>query len=189
MKRLYFFASKADILLATDMLESKEEVKYILAHHNLHPNRGLNAPIYESAREIPDLGVAAAKQTGSCEHYLIAGRSQEVTPVSRLVGKNLPDGGRFITAYEAGACSHCVEFNAGGYWDGEVLINGLVQTWSLDPAAQKLMRIFSAGFKKAFPKKIGVYWIGPEALQFLTKGGRLTLNVNAAPSFDIRFTE
>ena len=52
--------------------------------------------------------------------------------------------------------------------------------------AQRLMRLFMSAFKNIFKQKIGAYWIGPAAFEFLRDGGRLTLNVNADPSFDIQ---
>ncbi|EMN5129369.1 hypothetical protein [Burkholderia contaminans] len=185
MKRIYFFASREDILSIAEMLESKEPVKYILAHHNLHPKYGAVAPIYETARDIPDLGIAAGSQTGRCERYLVAERSISVTPMSRLIGGGTGEG-KLITAYEAGNCAECVEFNAGGFWSDRVLINGLVQAWSDNPAAQKLMRKFESAFKKKFVTELASHWIGPEAYEFLKGGGRLTLNAEASPEFDIK---
>ncbi|CCF98549.1 conserved hypothetical protein (fragment) [Ralstonia solanacearum K60] len=78
-----------------------------------------------------------------------------------------------IAAYEAGNCRECVEFNAGGFWEGKVLINGLIQTWSDDPAAQRLMRRYTSAIKKLFDKKVNAYWIGPEAYEFLKPVFRL----------------
>lgn len=189
MKRIYLFASKNDILSITDSVENKGPVKYILAQHDLHLKYGAVAPVYETARSIPDLGVAAGSQTGSCERYLVVERSTEVLPVTRLIGTKLPGGGKLITAYEMGNCSECVEFNAGGLWSGGVLLNGLIQTWSEGPAAQRLMRQFASVLKQQFETKINVYWIGPEAYEFLKTGGRLTLNVDAAPSFDVKISQ
>ncbi|KLU25972.1 hypothetical protein EOS_11930 [Caballeronia mineralivorans PML1(12)] len=189
MKRIHFFASKNDIQSITDLVESTDAVKYILAHHHFHPMSGPDAPIYETARDIPDLGVAAANQTVNCARYLVVEHSTGVTPMTRHIGKNLPDGGKWYTAYEAGNCRECVEFNAGGFWSDGTLINGLVQTWSDDPAAQRLMRRFAAGLKKNFVAKINVYWIGREANEFLKNGGRLTFNSSAPPEFNIKIPE
>jgi hypothetical protein len=186
MKRIFFFATRNDILSITDSVESGQTLKYILAHHNLHPKYRNGAPIYNSAHEIPDFGIAAAGQTNRCERYLIVDESVDVLPVSRLVGENLPDGGAWITAYEAGNCSQCVQLNAGGFWNSEVLINGLVQTWSDSAEAQRLMRRFASAVRRQFATKIGEYWIGREAFEFLKRGGRLTLNVAAASSFDVK---
>ncbi|MCL9841436.1 hypothetical protein PP715_23445 [Ralstonia solanacearum] len=189
MKRIFLFATKNDILSITDEVEGKGSVKYLLAHHNLHPKYGSVAPVYQTARNIPELGIAAGTQTGRCERYLVVETSTEVVPMSRFIGENLPQGGELITAYEAGNCRECVEFNAGGFWEGKVLINGLIQTWSDDPAAQRLMRRYTSAIKKLFDKKVNAYWIGPEAYEFLKNGGRLTLNVQADPSFDLKIDD
>ena len=180
MKRIYFFATKLDILTVANAVEERTPLQYILAYHRLHPAYGPTAPTYPSASRFPHLGIATAKQTGSCERYIVASRTISVVPMTRLIG------GQPESCFEMGNCPDCVELNAGGLWEGQVLINGLVQTWSDSKEAQRLMRLVMSTFKKAFKQKIGAYWIGPEALEFLRGGGRLTLNVDADPSFDIQ---
>ncbi|MEM5450766.1 hypothetical protein [Paraburkholderia guartelaensis] len=110
-------------------------------------------------------------------------RSTHVEPVTRVYG------GAERTEYELGNIPDGIEFNAGGFWEERVLISGLIQTWSESTSAQQLMRKFFTAMKKTFKEKVNVYWIGPEAFQFLEKGGRLTLNVSAAPSFDIKIAQ
>lgn len=183
MKRIYFFATRNDLLTVANAVEEKVSLQYILAHHQLHPAYGPTAPTYPSASRFPSLGIAAAKQTGSCERYLVASRTTAVVPVTRLIDGN-PE-----TYFEPGNCPDCIEFNAGGLWEGRVLINGLVQTWSDSKEARRLMRLFMSTFEKIFKRKIGAYWIGPEAYEFLRGGGRLTLNVDAEPSFDIQIPD
>jgi hypothetical protein len=179
MKRIHFFATKADILTAMDTLEGKAPLTYTLAQHRLHPLYASVAPRYQSLSQFPDLGIAASGQTSRCERYIVASPSTVVLPLTRNVN------GRSVTAYELGNCPDCVEFNAGGFWEQKVLINGLVQTWSDSKEAQRLMRVFMLAFRKTFDRRIGVYWIGPEAFEYLKSGGRLTLNVDADPSFDL----
>ncbi|MBT1535684.1 hypothetical protein B7R78_0000555 [Ralstonia solanacearum] len=58
MKRIYLFATKNDILSITDEVEGKGSVKYLLAHHNLHPKYGSVVPVYQTAHNIPELGIA-----------------------------------------------------------------------------------------------------------------------------------
>ncbi|WP_155626242.1 hypothetical protein [Burkholderia vietnamiensis] len=186
MKRIHFFATKNDVLLITDFIESKGDVKYILSHHHFFQEYGAEAPIFNSARNIPDLGVAAKSQTGSCKDYILVGRSVAVEPMSRFIGENLPEGGKWYTAYESGNCNEGVAFNAGGFWSDGTLINGLIQTWSDDSAAQKIMRQAASAFKKYYPAKINVFWIGPEAYELLKSGRRLTQNVAASPEFDLK---
>ncbi|MEX3967384.1 hypothetical protein AB4Y42_35060 [Paraburkholderia sp. EG286B] len=180
MKRIFFYATKIDILAVANAVEEKTPLQYILAHHQLHPAYGPTAAEYPSASQLPRLGIATAKQTGSCEQYIVAPRTSAITPVTRLIGGN-PE-----TCFELGNCPDCVEFNGGGFWEGRVLINGLIQTWSDSKDAQRLMRLFKSTIQKTFKQKIGSYWIGPEAFKFLQDGGRLTLNVEAEPCFDIQ---
>jgi hypothetical protein len=183
MKHIYFFATKIDILTVVNAVEEKTPLQYILAFHHLHPAYGSTAPRYLSASRFPHLGIAIAKQTGSCERYIVAPLTTRVVPVTRVIRGN-PE-----SYFELGNYPDCVEFNVGGLWRGQVLINGLVQTWSDSKEAQRLMRLFASTFKRLFKQKIGAYWMGPEALEFLRDGGRLTLNVDADPSFDIQIPD
>ncbi|VVD67568.1 hypothetical protein PIN31009_00434 [Pandoraea iniqua] len=180
MKRIFFFATKSDILAVTNIVEERLDLMYILSHHGLFSEHQGCAPKYESAAKIPTLGIATRRQTTSCERYLVVNRATHVEPVTRVYG------GVEKTEYEQGNCPDAIEFNAGGFWENEVLINGLIQTWSESTPAQQLMRAFFAAMKKTFKTKVNAYWIGPEAFQFLKDGGRLTLNVDANPSFDIK---
>lgn len=40
MKRIFFFATKSDILAVTDAVEKQLSLRYILAYHNLFPEYG-----------------------------------------------------------------------------------------------------------------------------------------------------
>jgi hypothetical protein len=183
MKRIFFFATKIDILTLANAVEKTTPLQYVLAHHQLHPAYGPDAPTYSSVSDFPHLGVATAKQTGSCERYIVAPRTTAIVSTTRQIAGN-PE-----TCFEMGNCPDCVELNVGGFWKEQVLINGLVQTWSDSKDAQRLMRRFMSSFKHLFEQRIGAYWIGPEALEFLRDGGRLTLNVDAHPDFDIQLPD
>jgi hypothetical protein len=180
MKRIFFFATRTDILTVTDAGEKRSPLKYVLEHHDLFPEYGSTIPRYQSAAEILTLGTATRRQTSNCERYIVAHESTPVEPFTRVIG------GKSTTAYELGNCPDCIELTGGGFWEGTVLINGLLQTWSDSTLSQQLMRRFASAIKKTSKQKIGAYWIGPEAFHFLENGGRLTLNVEAAPSFDIK---
>ncbi|WP_446904892.1 hypothetical protein [Burkholderia sp. YIM B11467] len=183
MKRIFFFATKNDILAITDAVEKQLSLRYILAYHNLFPEYDGLAPRCDAASQIPTLGVATRKQTSGCERYVVTNNFTHVEPVVRVVS------GKEYAIYEPGNCPDCIEFTAGGFWGEHVLINGLIQTWSDSVLSQQLMRKFSSAIRKSFSKKIGAYWIGPEAFLFLRDGGRLTLNVEAASSFDIKLPQ
>lgn len=172
------------------ILNKKKTLKYYLTLHHAHPKYAASgAPVFESASLIPELGIAAGSQTGRCEQYVVACAPTLVEPMTRYIGLPPPGKGRSVTAYEIGNCRDCVQFNAGGFWQETVLLNGLIETWSDSEPAQQLMRQFMSAIKKNFKEKINAYWIGPEAFEFLKDGGRLTLNVDAAPSFDLKIPE
>jgi hypothetical protein len=179
MKRIHFYATRNDILDVTRNIELKHKLKYILTFHTLFPQFSNIAPEYNCASDIPKIGIASRKSSNGCEKYLVAETAAELIPSTELIG------GKLITAYRPGSCAQCITFNAGGFWQEEVLLNGLIETWSSDSAAQRLMRQFQVAIKKGFKEKIGEFWVGPEAFEFLRNGGRLTINVSAAPKFDL----
>ncbi|SNU89468.1 hypothetical protein [Pandoraea sputorum] len=179
MKRIHFFATRNDMLAVTDLVERKIPVTYVRSHQSLFPEYRGDVGRYESAVDIPRLGDAVRGQTSSCERYIVVNRFTRVDPVARTYRDET------VEDYELGNCPEGVELNAGGFWEGEVLINGLIQTWSEGALGQQLMRKFLSSIKTTFKVRLNGYWIGLEAYQFLEGGGRLTLNVDANSSFDI----
>ncbi|BET12080.1 hypothetical protein THI4931_31220 [Pandoraea sputorum] len=168
------------MLAVADFVEKDFLLTYVLSHHGLFVKGHGEAPRYQSLSDIPMLGVAARRQTGGCERYIVVHRSTQIVPVTRTYE------GESVTEYEQGNCPDGIELNAGGIWEDDVLISGLIQTWSDHTLAQQLMRKFLSAMRKIFKCKINEYWIGPEAYQFLSLGGRLTFNVDANSSFDLR---
>jgi hypothetical protein len=69
--------------------------------------------------------------------------------------------------------------------DAQTIISGRVATLFDDPQIQKIMRKLSSLTKKHFTRVNG-YWVGPEALEKLRSGARLTLNIYASADFNLR---
>lgn len=180
MRRIFIFATKADLLSVTNLVEKTEDLRYTLAFDNLFPEYKGVAPQYRSAAEILTIGIATRDQTARCENYVVSRVKTSVTPTQSMIG------GKPVTHFVPGRYPDCIEFNAGGLWGEDILISGLIQTWSDSLPAQQLMRKFSAALKKQFAKKINGYWVGHEAYAFLLQGGRLTINVSADASFDLK---
>ncbi|ODP30732.1 hypothetical protein [Pandoraea sp. ISTKB] len=180
MKRIFFFATKNDMLAVANFVESDFFLTYVLSHHGLFDRERGDAPRYQSLSEMPMLGVAARQQTGGCERYIVAHRSTPIVPVARSYN------GESVTEYEQGNCPDAIELNAGGIWEDRVLISGLIQTWSESMLAQQLMRKFLSAMRNLFKCKINEYWVGMEAYQFLELGGRLTFNADTNSSFDLK---
>ena len=97
-------------------------------------------------------------------------------------------GGDKTVQYEIGNCPDSIELTSGGVLQDGLLISGLVQSWSGSKVCAALMRRFAGAFKKRCPVKIGPYLIGPEALVILKNGGRLTINIGADSSFDVKLS-
>ena len=60
---------------------------------------------------------------------------------------------------------------------------GTFGTTHSDDTSSALVRAFTAHMKASF-RRVKSYWIGTEAMKRLTKGARLTINVNAPAEYD-----
>jgi hypothetical protein len=69
--------------------------------------------------------------------------------------------------------------------DERILLAGQIGTTSGDPASVRLFSAFSKAVRKHFVK-VKSYWVGPEAVQLLDSGGRLTATLKAPPEYDLK---
>jgi hypothetical protein len=77
------------------------------------------------------------------------------------------------------------ELSPGGEFTAQTIISGRVATLYGDPRIQKIMRKLASLTKKHFTR-VNVYWLGPDALEKLRAGARLTLNIYASADFNLR---
>lgn len=176
MTRVYFFATKDDLLLVLGWLEAKMSVKY--TRRGMLP--GPEPEVWKSGADIPGLGRAAGDQAVSCDFFLIVDAPSAVNVVSRP----MLNGERRYDVEQPGN-PDSVLLNVGGEWDDGSLISGSVMTISQSNISQGLMRAIHNGVKKHFTR-VRAYWVGPEALVWLRSGKRLTYAVQSPPEYDLK---
>ena len=69
--------------------------------------------------------------------------------------------------------------------DERTLLAGQIGTASQDPVSVTLFSTFRDVVRKQFVK-VKSYWVGPEAVQLLDAGGRLTATLKSPPEYDLR---
>jgi hypothetical protein len=73
---------------------------------------------------------------------------------------------------------------------GDILLPGLADTLHQAQASQRLMKGFLQSLKRNGFTKVESWWLGPEAMQMLRGGKRLTKTaVQSPPEFDLKFPE
>jgi hypothetical protein len=204
MSAIYlFYATRSDLLAATRQLESVSAVKYVRSGMltTLPPET------FESAASIPNLGRASSPSAVSCESFLVYEPKTMITP-RRLKTLTEEDanrstisiGGHEIAAdardlkalvgvdrYTIGQLANpdTVSFRPGGLWK-DMLLQGTVGTASESESSLDLLKRFGAALKDNFNEIKGFY-IGPDALELLKHGKRLTAAEQSPREFDLRF--
>ena len=165
MERIQFYALKPDLISIIQKVELDLGVTYM---HTFPLTQPQKQP-FDSALNLPNLGLANADSSIGCDSYLIALMGYQFIP--RVV--QLKAGGSHCF-YDQLSNEDTVVFRPAGLYveTGEVFYSEL-STLSRDKNAQLIMRRFYKVIKKQFVKHDGV-WLGAEVLNLLKSGGRLT---------------
>jgi hypothetical protein len=199
MRRIHFYAARADMLAISAAVEAKFNLKYILQHHFFHPEHAVEekkyyeAPIYYSAQDIPNFGKTRWPTSGHCENYIILERNVKLIPrvtehydyeKGWEIGTYPKGKARNFLCYTSGDYAQGVTIQAGGERDDNIILMGEMIAWSDNPTAQSIIRKYAYEMKKSFVKHHGIL-IGPKAFDFLRKGARLTDNILRPPESDV----
>ncbi|MEZ4861707.1 MAG: hypothetical protein R3C14_10380 [Caldilineaceae bacterium] len=116
----------------------------------------------------------------SLHTYLVFDRNQNVV-VRRVPQRNGPD--RYaIDQYEN---PHTVSLQCGGLIEKRMLlIAGQLGTVAIGPASDEIFSVLDKTIREQF-KRIGSYFVGPEAALLLDKGIRLAPTENSPPMYDL----
>jgi hypothetical protein len=176
VKRIYFYATKNDLLPALAAMEADCSVKYGAAGMSLQPV----VQQWRQGSELPNLGTANGNQQVTCDAFLIFSADSELG-----IRSSVMFDGR--TRYDVDQISHpeSVVFTPAGYWKDGSIIEGSLTTLSNTVFAQEVMRKMLATMRKSFVA-IRSSWVGREALSALWKGVRLTTAIRSPREFDLR---
>jgi hypothetical protein len=172
MSRVHFFATAADIAMICQIVESKLDLK-ILPEFRV-PKEEFTGEVteYQSFADIPSLGHASTGIFGVSQSYLLIEKEIPVLPGTHhgtLHGQIREEIYISATLNEA-----AVEFRPAGEFGGDAVLMGEVMSHLASKKSERIVRAFRTAMKKHFGVKAGAEWIGPEALERLKAGTRVT---------------
>jgi hypothetical protein len=175
-KQCHFYSTRDDLLAVTERVERSLPIKYIRFGHVTE----LPPETFKSAAQIPNLGAATHESAVGCEKFLVADsllaiRSRQL---NTLAGVN-----RFTIDQLHNP--NTVVLNPGGLWKGEILLHGNVAAAHNTEVSSSLMKLFRSAIKSEF-KRVRAFWVGPQALEMLKCGKRLTLAEQSPREYDLK---
>ncbi len=194
-KICYFYSTKKDILGVTEQLESSDPIKYV----RFGQTTKLPPESYSSAMQIPHLGIATHPSSVGCEKYLVCDPETTIRPrplktlsesdVNRSI---IPNKEPLIDligveryALDQLFNPNTITFSSGGLWKDQFLLHGGIGTASQSEFSEELMKRFLSAIKKSFIK-IKAFYVGPQALELLKNGTRLTISAQSPLEFDLK---
>jgi hypothetical protein len=172
-KDIHFYATKSDLLSIFDMVDSG--LQYVRFGSCSVPN----PETFLSGPDIPNLGIASSESAVACDMFLVCDKTSKVIPCkfSTLKGEE-----RF--GFDQLNNPHTIVFSPGGLWGNDVLLHGRVATVSDHEASIRLMKLFGSAIRKKFTK-VRAFYVGPDALEMLKRGKRLTIAAQSPRRFDL----
>jgi hypothetical protein len=193
-KVCYFYAAKDDLLALTERVESMAPVKYVHFGHITE----LPPESFSSAARIPNLGTASHPSAVGCAKFLVCDPQTTITPrelkilteedVNRSI---VPEKGplQALIGVQQYAIDQLLNpdticLSLGGLWKCETLLYAGVDTASQSEISQALMKRFKAAIKKTFAR-VKAFYVGPQAMELLKAGRRLTIAEQSPREFDL----
>jgi hypothetical protein len=174
-KLIQFFATKEDVLLIAEWVESRRQLKY--APTGLFAEERVEN--YEHISEFPNLGVATSENAINCDCYAAIDRSREIK-----VRRILQNSGEVRYAVDQLENPQSVAFQPGGFWSSEIMLYGRVGCASDDGVGVEIFKLFSAAIRNQFIRTKAFY-VGPRAHKCATLGCRLAIGADSPPGFDL----
>lgn len=173
-----FYATAQDLSEVLSSLESQKDLQYTLA--GMFDSKELQT--YLSYRDIPDLGRAFHRSAVANRRYLVSLQG------TALRIRDVPQNkGGVLFAVDLSLNEDSIVFSPGGRYRNDVMLYGMIGALSPPPgaASKNLYTFVAKGFRKDF-KKVREYFVGPEALDLMASGVRLTLDATTPPEFDLK---
>ena len=178
MKRILFFATPGDVVPVLSRLEQNAPLKFVELGNLTTPDRA----IYLHASNIPSPGIATHETGSASTAYMVSLRDTK-NHMRKLVGRD----GQARWTLDNGDNDETVILTMAGLWGDDILLPGLMDTLHQTPVAQQLMKWFLAALKQQKFTKIEHWWVGPQGLEMLQSGKRLTKTaVQSPPEYDLK---
>lgn len=171
MKEIRFFASPEDIRPVLERFEKSQPIKFVEMGMRTDDNRG----IYLESDEVPEAGQATDAEANFSQAYLVTQRETKVS-----VREMEMNDGRIRKDVVAGDNEEAVTLNTGGIWTDEIMLPGRMTAMHSNAIAEALLKDFRSAVRKENFEKVGEFWVGPEAMEWLKEGKRLAAGGTAS---------
>lgn len=181
MKRIFFFATPADIVPVLNRFEANAPLKFVEMGNLTTPNRA----IYLEASEIPNPGISTHETGSMSQGYMVSHRDTK-NHMHAFVGRK----GEKRWSLDNSDNEETVLLSMAGLWKTGTLLPGNMATLHEKPVAQQLMKWFLSALKQEDFTKVREWWLGPEAMEMLKAGRRLTTTAEQSPpEYDLKMPE
>lgn len=171
-----FYATAADLRPLLSLLETQKNLQYTLT--------GLfdtsTPQTYRSYVDIPDFGTALHPTSIANPEYLVSPQGATV----RIRDVPQRRGGVFY-AIDQLLNQDTIVFGPGGRYQRDIMLYGRIGTVSDSPMSKGLYHFFTRPFRERF-KRADEFFLGPEALDFARRGGRLALSASTPAEYDLK---
>jgi len=174
--RRFFFATRADLVPGLRTIEQSEALRYVL--NELRDDPAFTA--VSALQDDPSLGRSATGEVVSSAQYFVFREGQVPRPHAAPQRR----GG---TKYVIEPTADCVILKCGGVHDatGALVAGELQQPLEPSRGAVQLFRLYTRELLRGFTR-VGLYWVGPEALTGFRAGQRLvTIGVRSPKAYDL----
>jgi len=177
-KQIFFFATLVDIKPVLEEMESLLAVSYYKT--GLFDNRDIE--FYKTAFDFPNLGYTLHGDWIGTDSYLVMPKEE------LLYIRNVPQragGTKYAVDQQVNPAS--VTLNLGGQFlkKQDILVAGKIGTISESAFALDYFKKFSSMVKRF--KRIGSFYVGPEAEKKLKSGWRLVTDERRDKAYDLAF--
>lgn len=173
---MHFYATKADLIPVLNKIESDTFLTYV--RYDSYPTPAFTK--FDSALNIPSLGLATSDSAISCEAYVVVPRAVEV--VLREIRQS---NGVVRYAVDQLLNPLSITFHSGGQHSSGAVLHGRVATASTIAESRQLLGRFERALKKNF-RKVSAFYVGPEAFSLLAHGTRLTGALQSPRTYDLK---
>ena len=171
-----FFATKADLELLLQEVESERQLQFV--ETGLFDSPSIE-PIH-SLLAAPSLGILSVGDHNQAPCYLVASRdiSIVVRPVPQRCG-----GTKYAVDQQENPKT--IAFRPSGAFGENCLIDGQLGTISDGPRSLELLQLILKEMRRQFAQ-VKEFYVGKEAGDLLDKGWRLTANVKSPALYDLK---
>jgi hypothetical protein len=174
---LYFFLTPAEQKALLDVFEARQPVAYHRADTAALPE----VPVFTSLLQEASLGYLAIGDWNHSPSYLLTFPTEGVVVEEITLRK-----GGYAYAVGLGKNPTLTLLRPSGQFTEGVLIAGSVQTCSFMSYSALLFQRF-VKLLKQHTRRIGMFWVGPEAEAKLRLGWRLVTSASSPQEYDLAF--